>query len=162
MPRGRPTVGGLQPTGGREREGRRADKALDFKLAGRVTLADKAVVLEDLAVAYLGRDCHLFGTFRDLAGQRYHGISTDGRKFRRLDNLLVNDLGTEGSAAASGDGLRFYGTSGRASFRPYPATQRSGRVSRASACRRRRPGRAAPERRLLADGLREESAGRSR
>ena len=94
---------------------------LSFKLTGRVALADKAVALEEVTVAYIGRECHLFGAFSNYAGQRYHGTSPDGRKFRRLDNLMVSDVGDGGSIVAIPAGLRFY------------ATSRSGVVSAASA-----------------------------
>ncbi|MFH1417036.1 MAG: hypothetical protein ABII12_01940 [Planctomycetota bacterium] len=81
-----------------------------FKVTGRLRLAEKQPVVDDLVVLYVDKTCHLFGTLPDVAGKRYHGISKTGRKFKRLDNVHVADVGREGCAVSAGDGYRFYGT----------------------------------------------------
>ncbi|MBN2562072.1 MAG: exo-alpha-sialidase [Phycisphaerae bacterium] len=82
-----------------------------FKLTGRLKLSDKKAPIDDLAVLFIDEACHVFGTFVEVAGHRYHGISKGGRRFESLDNLHVADVGEQGNAIATDAGYRFYATS---------------------------------------------------
>lgn len=79
------------------------------RILGRVDLGGLAVTLDDLVLAWIGEECHLYGTHADLPGKRYHGLSRDGRRFRPLDNVLIADVGTGGCIARTPTGYRLYG-----------------------------------------------------
>jgi hypothetical protein len=105
-----PARASSQPAGARDKV-EPSGSRFSVKLPDRVVLAEKAVLVDDLAVTYIGQECHLFGTLSDIGGQRYHGTSADGRRFHRLDNLMVGDVGTGGTVVTLPNGLRFYGSS---------------------------------------------------
>ena len=96
-----------QPAQARDEAGL-PDGSVAVKLSGRAALAEKALSVDDIAAAFIGEQCHLFGTLADIGTQRYHGTSTDGLRFRRLENLPVAEVGTGGAVVTTPNGLRLY------------------------------------------------------
>ncbi len=83
----------------------------DFRVTARLKPAREDLRLDDLSILYIQKKCHLFGTVIDVAGQRYHGVSPSGRRFRRLENIHTAVSGTQGGLLAVDSGYRFYATS---------------------------------------------------